>query len=1150
MFIGLYQLSTIVIALYLKLATINCRGIGDAAKRTAFFAALKKLNIQIYCLQETCSKPQDEQKWATEWSTDQAIFNSNANTKKADSGTAILLNQPLLKFGPSQEDSDGRILTSEIYCDTFKFQLINIYGYTAAYSKNKRENFFEQLYNYVNPNLPIVLCGDFNCVEDPTRDRLPAKRSSLTESKQLSELVELCNLLDSHKKLDCFDAKFTFCSKSTKSRIDKIYVSSDIKLTSVAVLPNQFTDHETVITQFEIPLPLPRGKGYWKNNASVYYDEKFLEIFQQKWTCWKSKCATSNIASWWLDTKLRIKKLVIQHSVRLKNERLAIENNLKQQLNNLANHPNSIQNNQAYLNAKKSLSTLQIAETKKKLIKNQEVYQYSNNFSTKEFFKMFLKNREQTIITKLVDDQGIQKSSPGDILNVAKTFYSKLYQKDDTSKPEQTFFLNFINRKISNQQKQDLEEDINVEEIERAISSMSRGKAPGPDGLTIEFYQECWQVIKTEITLLLSNLYAAPGINEKLKSGYLSLIHKKGDKEQLGNYRPISLLNYDLKIFSKILANRLKLTIGNVVQEHQYAKPGSQISTATILLRDLYWTATQNQSEAFLVSIDFKKAFDSVDHSWLYLVLQKMGFPHKFIETIQKLNYNASTQILINGFQSEKVIIRKGVRQGDPLSLYLFLLSVEPMAAAINQTTAIQGLGVGKYQNIKCPSYADDLTLTLRSKRSVKKTFELIEKFAKASGLNLNKQKTNGLKINCSNQNTGLPTINWANKTIKVLGTQIGMVNSKLIWQEPIEKIRQQKNLITVPFQTWQAKAVLAKSKLLPQITYTAFTYPLNTASQRTVEFLFLNYLVDNHSVNPSMEKLQQATIDGGINYPNPQIYCDLFYIRNLFEYFKTRDQLLPFNTHTYIIEYEAGRHLSRIFDLKTLNNLPHRDSPSPFYKHAIEILKKYKITLPEMLKGKLRSIYRRIIANPNYPNTKSKQMNRQRWLLAHHPILPNYIKTFNYRILWNLLPLRRDPNPNSCPLCRQGQDTAIHLFVNCIEVKKAWDTIETILQKITNLQKDSLNPLFPINYYLNDDFKNFAEKITILLSITNYTIWQLRIKSDKENSKPSQKIILARLYNYCAIREKKEKKKADQGYHETFKDLKHELIQQLETLI
>ena len=221
---------------------------------------------------------------------------------------------------------------------------------------------------------------------------------------------------------------------------------------------------------------------------------------------------------------------------------------------------------------------------------------------------------------------------------------------------------------------------------------------------------------------------------------------------------------------------------------------------------------------------------DSVDHSWLYQILQKKNFPHKFIEIAKKKNFNKSTKILINGYQSEKVIIRKGVRQSDQLSLFLFLLAVEPMVAAINRSAAIQGLGVGKNQSIKCPSDADDLKLTLRGKRSVGKAFELIENFAKASGLKLNKQKTNGLKIeNCNNQNAGLPLINWANKAIKVLGTQIGTVNSKLIWREAIEKVRKEKRFITVPFQTWQAKAVLAKSKLLPQITYTESTYPLNT---------------------------------------------------------------------------------------------------------------------------------------------------------------------------------------------------------------------------------------------------------------------------------------------------------------------------------
>ena len=113
----------IVVALNLKLATINCHGIGERAKRTALFAELKKMNVQAFCLQETFSKPQNEQKWEMEWTAGQAIFNSGINTQKVDSGSAILLNQPLIKFGPCSKDSEGRIISTEIHCDTFKVQL-------------------------------------------------------------------------------------------------------------------------------------------------------------------------------------------------------------------------------------------------------------------------------------------------------------------------------------------------------------------------------------------------------------------------------------------------------------------------------------------------------------------------------------------------------------------------------------------------------------------------------------------------------------------------------------------------------------------------------------------------------------------------------------------------------------------------------------------------------------------------------------------------------------------------------------------------------------------------------------------------------------------------------------------------------------------
>ena len=102
--------------IYLKIATVNCRGIRDRAKRLAFFTHAKTLDVHVLCLQETYSKPQDELVWQNDWGDkNQAVFNSNAEiSRKTDAGTAISLNHPRLQFGNIRKDGGGRILTAEI----------------------------------------------------------------------------------------------------------------------------------------------------------------------------------------------------------------------------------------------------------------------------------------------------------------------------------------------------------------------------------------------------------------------------------------------------------------------------------------------------------------------------------------------------------------------------------------------------------------------------------------------------------------------------------------------------------------------------------------------------------------------------------------------------------------------------------------------------------------------------------------------------------------------------------------------------------------------------------------------------------------------------------------------------------------------------
>ena len=410
--------------------------------------------------------------------------------------------------------------------------------------------------------------------------------------------------------------------------------------------------------------------------------------------------------------------------------------------------------------------------------------------------------------------------------NNVQRFYTKLYSCDQINPLEQNFFLNNLDVGLSDQQKEHLQNDLSDFEIETAISQMAKGKAPGPDGLSVEFYTQCWPIVKHDFVNLLNQMYSTQSIDNRTKSGFITLIYKKGPKTKISNYRPISLLNYDLKIFTKCLTNRLKPFMTNLSHENQYAKPGKQIFSIANLLRDLWWDASDSKIDAYFVSLDFKKAFDSIDQRWLSRVLQKMNFPTKFIRTINSLNKDANVRVLVNGFRTKPVPINKGVRQGDPLSLYLFLLAVEPLVATINNDMRIEGLGKGRKRNVKCPSYADDLTLTLVGSPSVCLAFEIIEKFSEATGLKLNMKKSQGMMIRSSCTDDRLPSINWQNQSIKILGYQIGNVNPRAIWHDSLEGLRKQKLVVNVPFQTWQAKSLLAKSKLLPQITYNAHTYP------------------------------------------------------------------------------------------------------------------------------------------------------------------------------------------------------------------------------------------------------------------------------------------------------------------------------------
>ncbi|RVW16809.1 Transposon TX1 uncharacterized 149 kDa protein [Vitis vinifera] len=195
-----------------------------------------------------------------------------------------------------------------------------------------------------------------------------------------------------------------------------------------------------------------------------------------------------------------------------------------------------------------------------------------------------------------------------------------------------------------------LEVMFSEEEIFAALSSFCGDKAPGPDGFTMAFWLFCWDVVKPEILGLFREFYLHGTFQRSLNSTFLLLIPKKEGTEDLKDFRPISLVGSVYKLLAKVLANRLKTVMGEVISDSQHAfVHGRQILDAVLIANEALDSRLKDNIPGLLLKMDIEKAFDHVNWNFLMEVMSKMGFGHRWINWIKWCCSTASFSILING---------------------------------------------------------------------------------------------------------------------------------------------------------------------------------------------------------------------------------------------------------------------------------------------------------------------------------------------------------------------------------------------------------------------------------------------------------------------------------------------------------------------
>ena len=462
----------------------------------------------------------------------------------------------------------------------------------------------------------------------------------------------------------------------------------------------------------------------------------------------------------------------------------------------------------------------------------------------KYFLNLEKRNHVKKHIRKLLISGAIT-TDPYRILSEQKDFYYNLYKSKATDTDSITSFLNNLNvPQLSEEQKQSCEGQITIDECKSILETFQNNKSPGNDGIPIEFYKKCWNFICEPFINCINESFVKEELSNSQKQAVITLIEKQGkDRTLIENWRPISLVNVDAKIISKVIASRLKNVLPNIIHCNQSGYVKDRYIGETV--RSILDTMKEN-IPGLMIFIDFRKAFDTLEWNFLFNCLDAFNFGPEFKRWIKTFYKNIQSCVINNGLSSEYFNLSRGVSQGDPLSPYLFLLAVETLAISVRENVEIKGIVI-EQQETKLLQYADDTTAVLADIESAHILFQLLENFKNISGLKVNCSKTEGMWLGSLKGNEIKPLgIKWPSDPIKALGVFFSY-DKKLLFQknfsERLDKIKKLINIWSSRGLSLYGKVTIIKTLLLPKVVYISSLLPTPEHIVKELNYLIYNFL-------------------------------------------------------------------------------------------------------------------------------------------------------------------------------------------------------------------------------------------------------------------------------------------------------------------
>jgi hypothetical protein len=352
-------------------------------------------------------------------------------------------------------------------------------------------------------------------------------------------------------------------------------------------------------------------------------------------------------------------------------------------------------------------------------------------------------------IEKIVDAQGHEWTKPEDISHAFVTYFQALFSTADLDGIEEC--IEAVPHKVSPDMNTQLLRTFQPEEVDIALSQMHPLKSPGPDGYAACFYQKHWTTVGPDVRQAVLSFLNTGTMDAELNSTYIALIPKVSPSTKVTEFRPISLCNVLYKLIAKVLANRLKMILPLIISHNQSAFIPGRLITDNILVayEALHTMASRLKGKKgyMAIKLDMSKAYDRVEWNFLEAIMKRLGFADRWISLLMTCVRTVSYSILLNGSPQGCITPTRGLRQGDPLSPYLFLLCAEGLSSLIMKAELerkITGLPIARGgMQLSHLFFADDSLLFCQA------TFmewchihDILEQYERASGQTINRGKT------------------------------------------------------------------------------------------------------------------------------------------------------------------------------------------------------------------------------------------------------------------------------------------------------------------------------------------------------------------------------------------------------------------------